>query len=99
MGDGWVEHFREVGILAAILVAGVIVSAKTFRCARRVEQAATGFLTLFSARAHYSSSGSRILYFLCGCLCSNSFMASVFDSASILMIMYLESRLDQYSNS
>jgi len=31
VGDGWVEHFTEVGILAAILVAGVIVSAKTFR--------------------------------------------------------------------
>jgi ABC-2 type transport system permease protein len=31
VGDGWVEHFAVVGILAAILVAGVIVSAKTFR--------------------------------------------------------------------
>ena len=31
VGDGWVEHFTEVGILAAILVAGVIISAKTFR--------------------------------------------------------------------
>jgi len=31
IGDGWVEHFTEVVILAAILVTGVIVSAKTFR--------------------------------------------------------------------
>ena len=31
IGDGWVEHLTEVVILAAILVAGVIVSAKTFR--------------------------------------------------------------------
>ncbi len=31
VGDGWVEHFTEVAILAAILVAGVVVSAKTFR--------------------------------------------------------------------
>jgi ABC-2 type transport system permease protein len=31
MGDGWAEHFKEVAILAAILVVGVFVSAKTFR--------------------------------------------------------------------
>jgi len=31
IGDGWVEHLTEVVILAAILVTGVIVSAKTFR--------------------------------------------------------------------
>ena len=31
IGDGWVEHFTEVVILAAILVTGVLVSAKTFR--------------------------------------------------------------------
>lgn len=29
----------------------------------------------------------------------NSLMASVRNSASIFMVMYLESRLDQYSNS
>ena len=48
---------------------------------------------------YYSSSGSSSLYCLCGCLCLNFLMASVFDSASIIMIMYRESRLDQYSNS
>jgi len=31
VGDGWSEHFTEVGILASILVAGVVISAKTFR--------------------------------------------------------------------
>lgn len=30
MGEGWAEHLTEVGILAALLVSGVIVSAKTF---------------------------------------------------------------------
>ena len=31
VGNGWDEHFKEVAILAAILVVGVFVSAKTFR--------------------------------------------------------------------
>jgi len=31
VGEGWVEHFTEVVILATIMMAGVIVSAKTFR--------------------------------------------------------------------
>ena len=31
IGEGWGEHLTEVSILAALLVAGVIVSAKTFR--------------------------------------------------------------------
>ena len=49
--------------------------------------------------SYYLSSGSSSLYCLCGCLCLNSLMASVIDSASIIMIIYCESRLDQYSNS
>jgi hypothetical protein len=51
------------------------------------------------ARTHYSFSRSNSLYFLCGCLSLNSLMASVFDSASIIMIIYRKSKLDQYSNS
>ena len=47
----------------------------------------------------YSSRGSSSRYFLWGCLCLNSFMASVFDAASMVMVTYLVSRLDQYSNS
>jgi ABC-2 type transport system permease protein len=31
IGDGWSEHIKEVIILAALFVAGIIVSAKTFR--------------------------------------------------------------------
>ena len=31
MGEGWGEHLKEVGILVGLLVAGVAVSAKTFR--------------------------------------------------------------------
>jgi ABC-2 type transport system permease protein len=30
-GDGWSQHVKEVIILAALFVAGIIVSAKTFR--------------------------------------------------------------------
>ncbi len=31
VGDGWSSHLTEVGILSAILIAGVTISAKTFR--------------------------------------------------------------------
>lgn len=31
IGESWNQHLTEVGILAAMLVMGVIVSAKTFR--------------------------------------------------------------------
>jgi len=31
IGDSWSKHFTEVGILSALLVIGVIISAKTFR--------------------------------------------------------------------
>lgn len=31
LGHGWGEHLKEVAVLAGILVAGVIISAKTFR--------------------------------------------------------------------
>ena len=31
LGHGWVEHLKEVAVLAGILVASVIISAKTFR--------------------------------------------------------------------
>ena len=50
-------------------------------------------------KIHHSSRGSSSLNFLCGCLCLNFLMASVLDSASTTIIMYRESRLDQYSNS
>lgn len=30
-GDGWGQHLTEVGILAGLLLVGVIISAKTFR--------------------------------------------------------------------
>lgn len=31
LGHGWAEHLKEVAVLAGILVASVILSAKTFR--------------------------------------------------------------------